>query len=113
MAKLPLHVVTRISETPSPEQIPLPAHYDSLTRHERKLVRERYAEQQDGKCSHCGEPLDGPCAERVSRDWIDWRRFPPGFMRNPVHLHHSHTTGMTIGAIHAYCNAWLWQYKGE
>jgi len=44
---------------------------------------------------------------------IDWDLFPPGFLKNPVHLHHNHDTGMTIGAVHAYCNAVLWQYYGE
>lgn len=31
----------------------------------------------------------------------------------PVHLHHDHKTGLTIGAVHAKCNAVLWQYYGE
>lgn len=113
MVKLPPHITTRISNTPIPEQIPLPAYYDALTRTERVRVRERYMEQQGGKCAHCGEPLEGPCADHVSRDWINWNLFPPGFMNNQVHLHHDHKTGLTIGAIHAYCNAWLWQYRKE
>jgi hypothetical protein len=28
-------------------------------------------------------------------------------------LHHCHQTGLTIGAVHAKCNAVLWQYHGE
>jgi len=39
--------------------------------------------------------------------------FPRGFFGYPIHLHHSHDTGMTIGAVHAHCNAVLWQYEGE
>jgi hypothetical protein len=39
--------------------------------------------------------------------------FPKNFLKWPVHLHHSHDTGMTIGAVHSYCNAVLWQYHNE
>jgi hypothetical protein len=39
--------------------------------------------------------------------------FPPNFFKWPVHLHHDHRTGMTIGAVHCRCNAVLWQYHGE
>jgi len=30
-----------------------------------------------------------------------------------MHLHHNHETDMTEGAVHAYCNAVLWQYEGK
>lgn len=43
---------------------------------------------------------------------IDERLFPKGFFDHPVHLHHNHDTGLTIGAIHCYCNAISWQYHG-
>ena len=39
--------------------------------------------------------------------------FPKNFFDHPIHLHHDHETGMTIGAVHAQCNAVLWQYHGE
>jgi hypothetical protein len=39
--------------------------------------------------------------------------FPELFLKYPVHLHHSHVTGLTIGAVHAYCNAVLWVYHDE
>ena len=41
------------------------------------------------------------------------RLFPESFFKYPVHLHHSHDTGKTIGAVHAYCNAVLWEYYGQ
>jgi hypothetical protein len=41
------------------------------------------------------------------------RLFPKGFLNAPVHLHHSHVTNMTLGAVHGYCNGYLWQYLGE
>jgi hypothetical protein len=44
---------------------------------------------------------------------INEKIFPPNFFKYPVHLHHDHNTGMTIGAVHAYCNAVLFQYHGE
>jgi hypothetical protein len=44
---------------------------------------------------------------------INARLFPPNFFNWPVHLHHCHVTGLTIGAIHCHCNAVLWQYHGQ
>jgi hypothetical protein len=40
-------------------------------------------------------------------------QFIKQILEDSVHLHHSHETGMTIGAVHARCNAVLWQYHGE
>jgi len=37
-------------------------------------------------------------------------RYPSGFFDHPIHLHHDHDTGMTVGAIHAYCNAVSFDY---
>lgn len=91
----------------------LPAHYPSLEWQERREVRNAYVERQDGCCKHCKVPLDGDPPSSIRSKRIDWRRFPPNFLRHPVHLHHCHDTGMTIGAVHAYCNAVLWQYHGE
>lgn len=34
-------------------------------------------------------------------------------LRYPVHLQHNHDTGMTEGAVHARCNAVMWQYLGR
>lgn len=91
----------------------LPVNYDQLHWTQRKLVRERYIELQGGLCHHCGEPLSGKPSKDVSSKWINQRLFPKDFFKYPVHLHHSHDTGMTIGAVHNICNAVLWQYHGE
>ena len=87
-----------------------PVLYDSLTPEERRRVRNAYVASQAGKCCHCGI---GVYETPVQNKKIVWSKFPPGFLKNPVHLHHSHKTGLTIGAVHAYCNAVLWQYHGE
>lgn len=91
----------------------IPAPYSKLSSARRAVVRERYIEMQDGLCHHCGTPLDEvPFMDKP----INWRLFPggsEGFLRHPVHLHHDHKTDLTIGAVHAYCNAVLWQYHGE
>lgn len=92
-----------------------PQNYDLLTRQERRELRLRYVEAQKGKCHHCGADLNGEPSADVMSKRINWRLFPGGeeFLRYPVHLHHCHDTGMTIGAVHARCNAVLWQYHGE
>jgi hypothetical protein len=95
------------------EAIALPARYDELTWQERREVRKAYVQKQDGKCHHCGASLeDGPAPSIMSKR-INWRLFPANFLKHPIHLHHSHDTGLTIGAVHARCNAVLWQYHGE
>lgn len=91
----------------------LPVDYTELTWQERKLVREEYISKQKGKCSYCEEPLDKAAARKVMEKQIDIELFPLGFFRWPVHLHHCHDTGMTIGAVHCHCNAVLFQYHGE
>lgn len=55
----------------------------------------------------------GPPPEKITSKPINWKLFPKEFLKNPIHLHHSHDTDMTLGAVHAYCNAVLWQYHGE
>ena len=91
----------------------LPVNYATLSHQERREVREQYVELQAGLCYHCAAPLSRPPPPFVRRKPIRWSAFPPNFLRHPVHLHHNHKTGMTIGAVHAYCNAVLWQYHGE
>lgn len=93
--------------------VKLPADYDVLTPEERRLARAEYARLQDGKCYHCQGPLDAEPPEEIQRKRINWKLFPPNFLRYPHHLHHSHDTGMTLGVVHARCNAVLWQYHGE
>lgn len=93
----------------------LPALYDKLTTRQRQLAREEYIERQGGMCYACKMPLDGPPSQQVDEAPLEYRRFPGGeaFLRNPIHLHHCHRTGLTIGAVHAKCNAYLWQYLRE
>ena len=91
----------------------LPVDYNSLEPLQRKAVRERYARIQNGLCHHCGEPLSAEPAKHVYDKPIKRWLFPKTFFQWPVHLHHDHNTGMTIGAVHNYCNAVLWQYHGE
>lgn len=88
----------------------LPCNYERLTQSQRKSVREEYEFRQDYKCKYCNTDL---YVRPSKRKRIDWSRFPPNFLKYPIHLHHNHSTGMTIGAVHAYCNAVLWQYHGE
>jgi len=91
----------------------LPVDYRALTQPERRAVREEYVRQQRGKCSHCGCDLTGPARKDVLSKRVNARLFPPSFFKWPVHLHHCHKTGLTIGAVHNHCNAVLWQYNGE
>jgi hypothetical protein len=91
----------------------LPVNYETLHHTKRKLVREEYARRQNGLCHYCGASLSGEPAATVLSQRVNESFFPPGFFSRPIHLHHDHSTGMTIGAVHARCNAVLWQYHGE
>ena len=90
-----------------------PQNYHRLTYPERKQLRLRYVEAQGGNCHFCKAPLASPPPAWVKRKRINWVLFPEGFLQWPVHLHHDHQTGMSIGAVHALCNAVLWCYHGE
>jgi len=91
----------------------LPVDYTKLDRRERRAVREQYIEDQGGRCMFCERSLDDEAPADVVEKPIDWGMFPPNFLKYPVHLQHDHGTGMTEGAVHAYCNAVLWQYHGR
>jgi len=91
----------------------LPIKYRKASIKEKREAREEYTRQQDGNCYHCEEPLSGPPAFFVWEKEINERLFPKGFFDWPIHLHHCHKNGMTIGSVHAKCNAVLWQYHGE
>ena len=91
----------------------LPVDYNKLTWQERKAVRLEYVKIQNELCAHCGTSLYGDPAKEVFSKPIKLSLFPPNFLMYPVHLHHNHNTGMTIGAVHSYCNAVLWEYHGE
>ena len=100
--------------TPSSQTlITLPINYEKSDWRVRKQAREQYCEVQEWKCWYCGEDLrQSPC-ESVLRKNLNMRLFPKGMLDNPIHLHHNHKNGMTIGAVHARCNCVLWQYHGE
>lgn len=91
----------------------LPVNYEDLTWQERRRVRKEYIKKQYGICYHCLQPLESQPDEKIMSMRIDSRLFPEGFFDHGVHLHHCHDTGMTIGAVHSYCNAVLWQYHKE
>lgn len=91
----------------------LPQNYDKLNREERYKVRREYINRQKGQCAHCGTGLTMQPAKHVLELAYDASLFPKGFLENPIHLHHSHNSGLTIGAVHARCNAALWQHYGE
>ena len=90
-----------------------PQPYGLLSQYERRTLRQAYVTEQGGLCCHCKAPLSGQPLANVLALKINWNLFPPGFLNYPIHLHHDHKTDLTIGAIHAYCNAVSWQYLGE
>lgn len=91
----------------------LPVNYNNLHWRERRVAREEYIALQKGICCHCGGALTEKPDESILSKPVNKRLFPENFFKWPVHLHHNHETGMTIGAVHNYCNAVLWQYYGE
>jgi len=91
----------------------LPIHYRSASTVQRKAVREEYVRLQNGNCYFCKKPMTEAPAKFVQKAAIREKLFPPGFFTRPQHLHHCHNTGMTVGTVHARCNAYLWQYLGE
>ena len=91
----------------------LPVNYDQLPFQQRRAVREEYVRVQNGLCAHCRAPLNSVPSVEILKMKIDTGLFPENFFKHPVHLHHSHETGMTIGAVHCECNAVLLQYHGE
>jgi len=93
----------------------LPVKYSTLDwrKGERQKVRNEYIKVQDGKCMFCKKPLTEPPTSEITDKKINWDLFPHDFLKYPIHLQHNHYTRMTEGAVHAYCNAVLWQYHGR
>lgn len=90
----------------------LPVNYNNISIKQKKIIREYYINIQNGLCHFCKQPLnDSPT--KNNKYIINKKLFPKGFFDWPVHLHHDHNTGMTIGAVHCQCNAILWQYYGK
>ena len=88
----------------------LPINYEKSGWVTRKLAREQYIKEQRNKCHHCGKSLFGKPSMAVMLKPINHAMFPKHMFQHPVHLHHDRTTGLTVGALHARCNAYLWQY---
>lgn len=93
----------------------LPVEYSKLDfrKGEVAMVRRQYVKEQDGLCYYCGSLLGLPPPELIINKKINWELFPENFLDNPIHLQHNHDTDMTEGAVHAYCNAVLWEYEGR
>lgn len=93
--------------------IDLPIRYSTADSTYRRLVRQQYVQQQGGRCWYCDNPLEGQPSADVLAKPINLDLFPVGFLNHPLHLHHDHDTDLTIGVVHARCNAVLWQYEGK
>jgi len=91
----------------------LPINYNNTHWRKRKEAREKYIMLQEGKCYYCGAPLESPASDKVLDKKVTLSLFPKGFFNYPIHLHHNHKTGRTIGAVHCHCNAVLWEYEGK
>lgn len=91
----------------------LPVDYTKLKGIDRASVRLQYIEEQEGLCYYCGCDLYKEPPKHIKDKKINWKLFPKGFLKYPIHLQHDHNTGMTEGAVHALCNAVMWQYEGK
>lgn len=91
----------------------LPIDYTKLAPQQRREVRLQYIKQQNNKCFYCNYSLDESVPKYIIDKNINWKLFPPNFLQHPIHLQHNHNSGMTEGAVHAYCNAVMWQYEGK
>jgi hypothetical protein len=97
---------------PDPE-FKLPTEYSKIPYTWRHKVRAMYEREQKGLCMYCNCELNKPAPDFITAQSINWNLFPTNFMESPIHLHHDHDTDKTIGVIHNYCNAVLWQYEGK
>lgn len=113
MADLSKHLGGIHAARPKGNADSLPARYSKLGARRRREIRELYERLQGDLCYYCKQPLAGEPRADIAKLPVEMRRFPPGFLENRVHLHHDHKTDLTLGAVHAYCNAVLWQYHGE
>ena len=95
------------------KKLSIPAKYSSLTQVERRKIRERYCKLQNDNCYYCNSSLESDPLAHIQQKYINMKLFPKGFLNHPIHLHHSHKTDLTLGAVHARCNAILWQYHNE
>lgn len=96
-----------------PPELAIPCKYTDIPVDRRWEVRESYNVAQKGMCYHCQCSLAHPPPDFITDKPIHKDLFPKNFFQHPVHLHHDHHTDMTLGAVHAYCNAVLWEHHGE
>lgn len=92
-----------------------PQRYSDLNANQRSKLRDEYVVYFKGRCLYCDGQLDDEPHEfvRESADEIEWDHLPgskDGFLKSPVHLHHDHETGLTLGPVHALCNAHSWHF---
>ena len=95
------------------KQFKLPVYYSKLSIVEKKQIRELYTQKQQGKCYFCHKDLNKLPSRKMLGMPINKKLFPKNFFDYPIHLHHNHSTDLTIGAVHNLCNAVLFQYCGE
>jgi hypothetical protein len=105
--------INNITDNERLEKVKLPVDYTKLTLQQKREVRLEYIELQKGKCYWCGSDLNKEVPKRITKLYINWALFPKNFLQYPIHLQHCHKTGMTEGAVHAYCNAVMWQYENR
>ena len=91
----------------------LPINYTQVHFTVREQAREEYIKLQEGKCYLCRALLTESPPDDVLAKAVNKGLYPPNFFNSPIHLHHDHEAGMTLGAVHGYCNAVLWEYYGE
>lgn len=113
MAEIPLDSRRQMAGFRKP--FTLPVRYDDCTWQERREVREEYIIVQKGLCWHCKEDIHKDPPKHITDLPLSRIMFGSQleFLKHPIHLHHDHNTGLTVGATHAYCNAVLAQYYGE
>jgi len=91
----------------------LPVNYFKTSPRKRKKVREEYCELQNWLCWYCKHDLREKPPSFITEKKYNRKLFPAFFLSYPIHLQHNQETNMTEGAVHARCNAVLWQYEGR
>ncbi len=91
----------------------LPVIYHDQTPSDRRLIRLQYIAEQNNICHFCKHDLHSEPAATITSKKINLSLFPQHFLSHPIHLQHDHETRLTEGAVHAFCNAIMWQYHGK
>ena len=95
------------------EKMKLPINYEESSSYYRRKVKEQYCKIQNWLCWYCEHDLREKPPSFITEKKYNRKLFPKFFLSWPIHLQHNHGTGMTEGAVHARCNAVLWQYEGK